>query len=349
VAGAVASAVLVPYFLSNFVTTGHLLPVSGVVKGIQLIRTLEDARIESRLSWDFVLLLYRTTHAGIVSFLTSRSMDAMWVVGSRVVVDGASTYGRVLGALALLALGPLALGRRGSWPSFLADRYARLTPFWYLLLLGVLDAAVSVVRYPFQVRYAIIRWWLVPDEIVVVVLVATLVAAALGYLAQQIVPNRLQAPLATAVIALLVMFHSQETIRFYWDGLKQTRDWNPSWNDESYQAALWINANLPADAVVGSWNAGVVGYYSTRRVVNLDGLVNSFELLPYLREDRIADYIRSRGIRYLSDMESAIVRSRVKDALELTEVYGRHSELMQEDYRIYRVDAAQGNFKAASR
>jgi hypothetical protein len=40
-------------------------------------------------------------------------------------------------------------------------------------------------------------------------------------------------------------------------------------------AGVWIDAHLPADAVLASWDAGVVGYFSHRRVVNVDGVVNS--------------------------------------------------------------------------
>lgn len=42
-------------------------------------------------------------------------------------------------------------------------------------------------------------------------------------------------------------------------------------------AAEWIAGHLPADAVVASWDAGVIGYFAERPVVNLDGLVNSYE------------------------------------------------------------------------
>lgn len=42
-------------------------------------------------------------------------------------------------------------------------------------------------------------------------------------------------------------------------------------------AAEWVAANLPPDAVVASFDAGVLGYFADRPVVNLDGLVNSYE------------------------------------------------------------------------
>src|SRR5206468_9058442 len=35
--------------------------------------------------------------------------------------------------------------------------------------------------------------------------------------------------------------------------------------------------NTPAGTAIASWDAGVIGYFSDRPVVNLDGVVNSFE------------------------------------------------------------------------
>ncbi len=42
-----------------------------------------------------------------------------------------------------------------------------------------------------------------------------------------------------------------------------------------FQAAMWMNEHLPPGAVIGVFNAGVQGYFSEHRVVNLDGLVNN--------------------------------------------------------------------------
>ena len=40
-----------------------------------------------------------------------------------------------------------------------------------------------------------------------------------------------------------------------------------------------MNRILPEGSVVGSWDAGVIGYFSRFPVVNLDGLVNSWDYL----------------------------------------------------------------------
>ena len=53
--------------------------------------------------------------------------------------------------------------------------------------------------------------------------------------------------------------------------------------------------------VVGSWNAGAIGFLSGRDVVNLDGLVNSWD---YVRHDRhdLCRYWSKAGISYIVDM-----------------------------------------------
>ena len=45
----------------------------------------------------------------------------------------------------------------------------------------------------------------------------------------------------------------------------------------SYAGTLMLNRILPDNSIVGSWDAGVVGYMSRFPVVNLDGLVNSYD------------------------------------------------------------------------
>lgn len=86
------------------------------------------------------------------------------------------------------------------------------------------------------------------------------------------------------------------------------------WRLDRLQAVAWMNEALPADALIGSWWAGAVGYYSRLRVVNLDGLVNSPAFLDVLRGCRLGSYIRARGIAYMADyMTFAMVRTGTAD------------------------------------
>ncbi len=61
----------------------------------------------------------------------------------------------------------------------------------------------------------------------------------------------------------------------------------------------YINQNLAEDALLGSWDAGYLGYFCSQRLINLDGLVNNFEILPYIKQERIFEYIDRKNIDYL--------------------------------------------------
>ncbi len=51
------------------------------------------------------------------------------------------------------------------------------------------------------------------------------------------------------------------------------------WEVTSHMGVQVMDRALPEDSVVGSWSAGVTGYFSRFPVVNLDGLVNSYGYL----------------------------------------------------------------------
>jgi hypothetical protein len=81
----------------------------------------------------------------------------------------------------------------------------------------------------------------------------------------------------------------------------QYSDWNRSTNDARFRGCITLRNKVPKGSVIGSWNAGVLGFYSGYPVVNLDGLMNSWEFLPYLERRDMAGYIRDQGIQYLAD------------------------------------------------
>lgn len=69
------------------------------------------------------------------------------------------------------------------------------------------------------------------------------------------------------------------------------------------EAAEWIADNLPEDAVVGSFDAGVIGYFAERPVVNLDGLVNSFEWYDARQEGTEATraFLQEAGVTHIAN------------------------------------------------
>jgi hypothetical protein len=66
--------------------------------------------------------------------------------------------------------------------------------------------------------------------------------------------------------------------------------------EANQRAAEWIDANQPDEAVLASWDAGVVGYYARRPVINLDGVANSVEYYDAGRNGTVAAFLSDRGL-----------------------------------------------------
>ncbi len=83
-----------------------------------------------------------------------------------------------------------------------------------------------------------------------------------------------------------------------WSSDEEPMDWEMA----SYEGTEWMNANLPGDAVIGSGDAGVLGYFSTRRVENIDGLANSVEFFQAQVDGRAGEWVQAAGIDYLANV-----------------------------------------------
>lgn len=69
------------------------------------------------------------------------------------------------------------------------------------------------------------------------------------------------------------------------------------------QAAEWLRLNTPTDTRVGSWNGGgMLGYFSHRHVVILDGLVNDLDFFQsVVKGGQLEGYLRREGVALLAD------------------------------------------------
>jgi hypothetical protein len=71
--------------------------------------------------------------------------------------------------------------------------------------------------------------------------------------------------------------------------------------------APWLKNHTAPNAVVGGFNSGIVSYYSDRRVVNLDGVMND-AAISAIQSRTLSSYIDSQGIEYLADIDGEIER-----------------------------------------
>jgi hypothetical protein len=180
-----------------------------------------------------------------------------------------------------------AQGKRRMAP--LADLFAPLTYValllgWYVLyfwhvqnwyLMPVMLVGALGVGYAYPALVERVRGWRLPA-----------LAATVGYLALS----------GVAIFAVVWM----------------TRGFGYPRQVGGLRLAEWANANVQAGQSIGVWNAGIVGYYSDHRVVNLDGVVNN-DLYSWVRQRGMAlqptnviAYARERGIVYVTDYEDIL-------------------------------------------
>ena len=71
------------------------------------------------------------------------------------------------------------------------------------------------------------------------------------------------------------------------------------------KGALWINRNLPADAVIGAFNPGIYGYYVNNPVVDLVGIANK-DAWDAARERKLLNYIWDKKVDYILDFYTCL-------------------------------------------
>lgn len=76
-----------------------------------------------------------------------------------------------------------------------------------------------------------------------------------------------------------------------------------SWHLDLYETALWINGNAMPGDIIGGFNSGIIGYFSNRTVVNLDGVINDGAYRA-IAAGNLSVYIRNQNIKYLVDNEN---------------------------------------------
>jgi hypothetical protein len=82
----------------------------------------------------------------------------------------------------------------------------------------------------------------------------------------------------------------------------QARDWFPQngqWHTPVYNAAVWAREHTPPEAIFAMSDCGHFAFFSLRRVINLDGLVNNLDFQRTLAEHRLDQYLRQNEVDFL--------------------------------------------------
>ncbi len=200
----------------------------------------------------------------------------------------------LVAGFAVIALAVLAWGRRAA-PA--TSRFPRTSAFarstaWYAA------TCISLVAYYVVLQSVPYLWYFAPVALYAIVLALMAVADfAEGALVESPgtrAPARAAAPVLAILLIPLLGGLAYQTREITDPNLRSLQTGNR-------RAGEWISAHLPSDAVLGSFDAGVVGYFTEQRVMNLDGVINSYEYLDARRAGTEATtrFLRDRDLGYL--------------------------------------------------
>ena len=176
---------------------------------------------------------------------------------------------------------------------------------WLLLafLIGVFGLAAGhlakfaqtvLTIHPFQAGWS---WYFVPAYLLMVLIVPVRCYVAIYFIRRFLGPRSPSAAniLSGGIVlagAVFLFAKANFTEPFQWVGHRSKALTFTIGDLNAYSATLVANRVLPEDSVLGSWDAGTIGYFSRFPVVNLDGLVNSYD---YLRARNRYPYWQARN------------------------------------------------------
>lgn len=253
--GAIAGILV--YFSYNLAFFDGVVPVSGAVKyfwsqyqweqqaGYDLVQNFKESLRIPVFGYELLLALEVCVYVLVLGQLARRSEDQRdWLLLAFLT----GVFGLAVGHLAKFAQTVLTEhpAYHGQFPWYFVPAY--------LMRSLIIPVRCFVVLYLLR-RFVGLRW------------------------------PRVASRLSTGVVAvgavlLLVKTDFAEPFRFV-DRSSAASDAVDEWAAAVYLGTQVANHILPEESVLGSWDAGVIGYFSRFPVVNLDGLVNSY---GYFRE-----------------------------------------------------------------
>jgi hypothetical protein len=220
-----------------------------------------------------------------------------------------------MGLIAVLAAA-IAVGLR----RLSSTRFARTTSF--LASTGWFAAAcVLLVGYYRVLSVEVYLWYYAPLALyLIVVLLHATADFAAGAVAEGQSLTVVQAILVVP-FALAMLFSTRQLV----DPERR------SLQEGDRTAALWVRDNLPPGTVIASWDAGVIGYFSDRPVVNLDGVVNSFEWKDALHDMPVATraFLTERNVQFIVNHGELVNGEDPEIQESVDRLYGPNTPLTQ--------------------
>lgn len=142
--------------------------------------------------------------------------------------------------------------------------------------------------------YSAFKEWYWVAQLVVIVLVANLV----GGMIQQAVRKY---PASNAALWLIAIGIGAYMGSSYWDSIKHVMPYNATEPNTPYNdIAALLEENTEPGSIIGMTGGGNAGYFiHDRTVVNMDGLINSYEYFQLLKDKKAGEYLAEIGMDYI--------------------------------------------------
>ena len=108
----------------------------------------------------------------------------------------------------------------------------------------------------------------------------------------------------------------------------------------TYMGMQVVNATLPEDSVLGSWDAGSIGYFSRFPVVNLDGFVNSYDYFHARQGGTETELAPRYGITHFANISNRKV-SLSEDAILFEGPPFSHFSKGELQFRLWSVEPTE--------
>ena len=275
--GAIAGILV--YFAYNGLAFGGILPVSAVTR-----QAWSQGEWEREGGYDFVQSFLGTLRLDAFDneLLPALEICAYLLIAWRLALRSNDRRDWLMLAFLVGAFG-LAAGHIAKFAQTVLTMHPiHASPIWYFVPAYMMTALIIPVRL--YVAIYLIRRFIAPRR-----------SAAANVLSIGVV----------VVGAALLLARADFAEPFKWVD-SASASTKLDWNVSSYMGDQVMNRALPEGSVIGSWDAGVIGYFSRFPVVNLDGLVNSYDFFNIIRQRGLA----LEKTRSLSDPQvMEIVRS----------------------------------------
>jgi hypothetical protein len=296
-AGMVSSAIAVcgafVLFGSFYWMGGSLLPVSASVKMDVFAWNADDA-----------LTVAATALNAPLADVPSRLFEAL--------PAGAPRYG----SLAMLVTAALIAGKWWRDSARASDRLRNLTWIIAALTLGGTCQVVFLGGLGEYATYGF--WYLSPLLMLTILVVSTSAAIVVRELSRTVRGGTVTRAMVLVATIGLVMAGVVEAagLGTISRALELSGPGASELSVRRFELAGRLRRESPRDTIFAAWNAGQLAYFSERRVVNLDGLVNSTEYYQEMRPrrnrhgdvsmerpERLGPYLRGLGVDYVVDYE----------------------------------------------